>query len=423
MTMNFRSHIFSSLIFFFSFLLSISANAFYTNYNSILMGDLSAGMGGAGTGLLGDVSSAGYYNPGTLAFLRGKSFSAAVGVYKKIDTEYGEQNDFTKAALKVNLGFFRSLPASTGSVISWRDYKLGLSIAVPFYDSYRGDISSVGDQVTTINYTDESLWVGGVISKKVNPTTSFGLTLYYTAENQVRSVNDRSVPTSATAQFFTSERTLTSNSIVPVFGYFQKVTPNLSGGISLRLRGLPLSTTGSYFENYTDVANPANSTAFNKLDIPGQVQIPSKLSFGYSYWIYPNLLWTGSLDFYEALTYDDFELANYSTHIEQLFTTNGSMGLEWAYKSWLKFRTGIFTNFSSVPDPQVGIYHFQPEHVDQLGFSANFVLIAQKNISYTFGGYYTGGKGQSLQRINQAYQVIPVTKQVFTMLVGTSFSL
>jgi hypothetical protein len=50
------------------------------------------------------------------------------------------------------------------------------------------------------------------------------------------------------------------------------------------------------------------------------------------------------------------------------------------------------------------------------------LALRSENIEYTFGGYYTGGRGRSVQRINQAYEVVPKVVNVFTMLVGTSYS-
>ena len=61
------------------------------------------------------------------------------------------------------------------------------------------------------------------------------------------------------------------------------------------------------------------------------------------------------------------------------------------------------------------------DRVDLLGWSANVTLISKERIRTTFGGYYNVGRGKSIQRMNQEYQIIPKTQQVFTMLVATSY--
>src|SRR5690606_11686754 len=135
-----------------------------------------AGMGGAGTALVGDVAASPYYNPATLGFLEASAFSAAVGVYKKFDTLYGEEEDFTAAPLRVNQGFFRSLPSSVGSALKFEDWILALSIVVPDYDNFKGDLYNRNQSVTTLSFIDESLWVGGSISKKTSESEALGLT-------------------------------------------------------------------------------------------------------------------------------------------------------------------------------------------------------------------------------------------------------
>lgn len=139
--------------------------AAFSNYNSILIGDQAAGMGGAYTALHNDASALAWYNPATLALLEGQSFSAAVGIYKKFDTQYGLAEDITKSALKVNQGFFRSLLSSTGSVVHYRDflneylrdYTLALSIVKPEYENYTGYITPTADHKNTLSVTVKSL--------------------------------------------------------------------------------------------------------------------------------------------------------------------------------------------------------------------------------------------------------------------------
>lgn len=181
-------------------------------------------MGGAASAVVGDTSAAAFYNPATLARLNGASFSAAVGIYKKFDTVYGEEEDFTKAPLRVNQGFFRSLPASTGNVIRLGDYVFGLSILVPDYDSYKGDLFKKGDNATTLSFVDESLWVGPSISKEISTTESVGITAYYTARNFIRSSTDLQYESGTKATLFNQEKTITENALVFVFGYYKQLS-------------------------------------------------------------------------------------------------------------------------------------------------------------------------------------------------------
>jgi len=398
------------------------ARAAFSNYNSILIGDQAAGMGGAATAMTEDASAAAWYNPATLAKLQGQSFSAAVGIYKKFDTQYGKSEDLTKATTRVNQGFFRALPSSTGSIIRpeevLSDWTLALSILVPEYDSFKGDVNSTDNNNSSLTLVDEQIWVGLGAGKMISSDESLGVTLYYTARSLDKSLIDQT--SSPTVKTFEEEKSLTQNAVVAIVGYHQDVRDDLRWGFSWRLPCLPVAGKASYHSSYYEAGGSINSV--NKSDINTTVHIPSKLSSGVAMdFMEKRLTVAADLSYYGADSYLDMEEASVAEYIEHRQTLNGSLGFEYKVRDWIKLRWGAFTNLSSHPAPAVGKVKGQGDHVDQLGFAAN-VAVKSRNIQYTFGGYYTGGQGESVQRINQNYEVISKTQQVFTMLVGTSYS-
>lgn len=381
-------------------------------------------MGGAYTAMDQDASAMAWYNPATLAFLRGQSFSAAVGIYKKFDTVYGFSEDITKASMRVNQGFFRALPSSTGSIVRSKDflpdYTIALSIVTPEYENYKGDIASTPTNSSSLTVVDESLWVGSGISKKISERESVGLSIYYTARSYQQSVSDRTFSTTS-KQIYTEEREFTQNGIVPILGYFYRWGPRLRFGASVRFSSIHIAGRGSYFDSTIDSTSSAASTdrSFSALD--SKTRIPSRISFGISGRPLDELWLSADLSYYGKEQYEDVLESTVSSKVEHLNVLNGSLGGELALRPWLKARLGVFTNFSSHPDPDASKVHATGDRVDQLGFSANLAL-RSGGIQYTFGGYYTGGRGRSVQRINQQYEVVPKAIQVFTMLVGTSYS-
>lgn len=406
------------------FLIGISINSFaaYSNYNSILLGDQSAGMGGAATAVVGDTSAAAFYNPATLARLNGASFSAAVGIYKKFDTVYGEEEDFTKAPLRVNQGFFRSLPASTGNVIRLGEYVFGLSILVPDYDSYKGDLYKKGDNATTLAFVDESLWVGPSISKEISPTESMGITAYYTARNFIRSSTDLVYADQNKATLFNQEKTITENALVFVLGYYKQFSEKWSTGLTIRPKAMRISGTATLFQSKTSIDIAANKMLVenkNDPDKASRVVIPGKLTMGVSYVPDRATVWAMDVSLHEGVSYIDLEDELLGKRVSQKAVWNVSLGVEKALIEWLRVRLGLFTNFSSHNDPDPTLMQLQEDKVDMLGFSANLVFMAGKRIGYTFGGYYTGGRGKSSQYIQGNYEVITKTQHVFTMLVGS----
>lgn len=409
---------------FVSLMIQIKSEAAFSNYNSILLGDQAAGMGGAASAVVGDTSAASFYNPATLAQMNGASFSAAVGIYKKFDTVYGEEEDFTKAPLRVNQGFFRSLPASTGNVIRLGDYVFGLSILVPDYDSYKGDLYKKGDNASTLTFVDESLWVGASIAKEVSNSESFGITAYYTARNYIKTSTDLLYETSNKATLFTQEKNITENGLVFILGYYNQLSERWTLGATLRPAAMRVSGKATFFESKTNIDTTSNLLQVetkNEPDKATRVVIPGKASLGVSFRPNKATVFAADVSLYEGYSYIDMEDERIGTRISHKSIWNVSLGMERALIEWLKLRMGVFTNFSSHNDPDATLMQLQEDKVDMIGFSANLVFIAGKRIGYTFGGYYTGGRGKSSQYIQRNYDIVTKTQHVFTMLVGTAF--
>lgn len=400
----------------------------FKNENSLVVGDLSAGMGGAAVAVVGDSAGAPYYNPATLAFLDGQAFSAAVGIYKKFDMLYGKEEDLTQAPLRMNQGFFRSLPASTGSVIRWEklpDWTMAFSVVVPDYEQFKGDLRNDGQNISTLNYTDESLWVGGSLSRRISPSESMGLTVYYTARNFTRTANDRTQVSANHSILYTNEKTLTENALVPTLGYYKLINDKWSWGVSARLPAFKIQARATIYESLIDADGGLGTVTQTSTNIPeraARVFIPAKLTMGVSWRPDPTLLLAADVSLREGKSYGEVVDYDKSIYLRHQAIWNAAFGVEKQFVEWLRGRMGLYTNFSSQPNPEEGKGMIYEDRVDMLGFSANFVFIAGQKISYTFGGYYVGGRGRSLQRINQLETVVPKTTHVFTMLVGTSFS-
>lgn len=407
-----------------SLLMGLTGWGAYSNYNSILLGDQAAGLAGAATALVGDTSSAAFYNPATLARLNGASFSAAVGIYKKFDTKYGAEDDFTKASLRVNQGFFRSLPASTGNVIRVGEFVLGLSILVPDYDSYKGDLYKKDNNVSNLSYVDESLWVGPSVSREISETESIGITAYYTARNFMQSNTDLVYDSSTMATMYTKEKTVTENALVFVLGYFNQINDDWGVGVSLRPKAMRVAGVANLFESNTQIDTTSDVLLVqnrNNPDKATRVVIPGKISVGATYRPDNATLFSWDISLHEGTSYVDLEDEQLGRTVNHRAVYNFSMGYERALVEWLRLRMGFFTNFSSHKEPDVNLTQQQDDKVDMMGFSANVVFIAGKRIGYTFGGYYTGGTGRSSQYIQKKYDIVAKTQHIFTMLVGTAF--
>jgi long-subunit fatty acid transport protein len=412
--------IFALLVFF-----SSGAWAAFSNYNSILIGDQAAGMAGATTAMVGDSSACAFYNPASCALLKGKSFSAAVGIYKKYDTIYGDNVDLTKAGLRMNQGFFRPLPSSTGSIVRFKDFMpdwtFSLSIVTPEYDTFQGDLYNSNNSKTTLSFTDESLWVGPSISRRISSREAVGVTIYYTARSYSKALTDRTFVSSTQSKIYEEQKSLTQNAIVAILGYQLAISKVWRLGASIRLPSMHVAGSAVYFDNTLDSGTTLSTNNLPSLD--SKSHIPAKYTLGIAYEEPGSIAMDFDISTYSHENYRDMEsdVVGVSEELEHRSIINTSFGMEFYFKKWLKMRIGAFTNFSSHPDPDVTKVRGQGDHLDQLGWASNLAMESGP-ITYTFGGYYTGGRGQSAQRINQSMGLVSKTQQVFTMLVGTSYA-
>lgn len=413
-----------SSIFFISFLSLISlltltqeAQADYGNYNSILIGERAAGMGGAYTALTNDPSGSPYYNPASLSRMEGNSLSAAVSIYNKYDTSYDETNDFGQAPLRVNRGAFKPIPSSSGTVHSFKNFAFAISIIFPDFEAYNGIITSTSKEVSTLNLRDESLWVGGSLAFNASHEDAFGLSMYYTSRNYSRSVTDRSKGTINTVS--NEEKNYTHNSIVYVLGYYRPLTQNWTIGLSHRFQSLPISGTGNYFSS--TVSTQPSETLVNQIDLHSNTMIPPKTSLGIAYEEPKKETYSVDISFYDSEKYQDIDFTQGYQIVRHKPIWNINLGYENYLKEWLAMRLGLYSNFSSfdkVPDSPTELV---PDHIDMWGFSTNFAIFTSKQSSITLGGYYTGGKGYSIQTVDHILKKVPKSLQIFSFLVGTSY--
>lgn len=408
-------------------LFSVSAKGAYSNYNSMLVGNQAAGMGGAYTALSKDSSALAFYNPASLGFATNSSASASASVYKKFDTKYGDLDQFSTASLRVNQGFFRGVPSASGSVLTYEKLNAAFSIVVPDYDTFGGEIRSTETSVSLLSVLDESLWVGGGIGVQLSQLnedwdsdTAIGVTLYYTARNYSRTVRERIITGGTEALVMSEEKNLLGNSLIAILG-IQSRKQNFSWGMSLRLPSVQINGTGSFFKSVVNT-NPFSSVSENHPSVTTLTKTPTKVTLGAAW--FADEQWTFAIDLsgYGQESYQDMtEPGTTADEIHHRAVANLNLGAEHQINRWLTLRMGAFTNFSSHDEPSASPTVRQSDRIDQLGWSANLGIETREKFIFTFGGYYTGGRGQSVQLLDQTLTRVPKSQQVFTMLVGTAF--
>lgn len=408
-----------TLIFFCGF--GTPSRADFGNYNLILIGSQAAGMGGAYTALSGDPSACSFYNPATLSRMEGASFAATANLYNKYDTSFSNTTNVSDSTLKLNRGSFQAIPAAAGSAISFGHFALGMSILTPDYDIYSGDLSLASNPNATsfLNYKDQSLWVGGNLAINFTDDFSAGMTVYYTSRDFQRSVSDQTT-TGSNTKFTYENKAYTSNNVVYVLGAYYKLNSHWSLGLSWRAPSIQLSGDGSFYRSILDTSVSALTQITALRNITSLTHIPQKAAAGVSYEIPKKFTLAFDVAYYGTDGFRDFVDPIAGEQISYRSIVNGAIGMETYLRSWMALRTGIFSNFSSHPEiSDNGVR--QGDHIDMLGFSANLAIFAGKT-SFTFGGYFTGGSGQSTEQLGQQIVVAPKAQYIYSLLVSSAYS-
>lgn len=410
------------MLLFFWFYCHDSIGA-YSNYNSVLIGSRAAGLAGAFSALSGDPSASPFYNPATTILMPGNSLSAAVNVYNKYETNVGEAGDFSDAPQRINQGYFRSLPSASSSILGFKSFSFGLSILVPDYDFYSGQVKGSGGTVSFLHRVDESLWAGTTFSARLTEKDGIGFSLYYTARSFSRTVSDRVSTGGGTGSIVTNEeKQITANSLVPILGYHRKLSETWSFGVAYRPPSLPIAGEGTYYKA-TTTTSPFSTVIINRGNLRAITKIPAKFSFGFAREIKNTNTLSIDLQFYEGLAYRDLpEVSEGADQIEHRPVMNFAIGYEEILQEWLTIRFGVFSNLSSHRNPDAALGVRQGTNVDMSGFSANMTILTPQKTSFTFGGYYSAGTGQATEFIGQKIATVQESQQVFTMLVATGFA-
>ena len=392
----------------------------YSNYNSVLIGQEASGLGGAYTALSGDPAASSFYNPATLTQMNGSTLSATVSSYQKLNTTFGDEDNFNSDPTRVNKGFFEPVPSSAGSVISYGHYALAFSILIPDYSTFSGELESNDNITSFLNFTDESLWVGGSLAFNLSKQLALGMSFYYTARKFQRSVSDQ-LKNGTDVEATIEDKNFTQNSLVYIFGLLHKTSPNWSVGLSIRPPSIPISGEGSFFQSNIDTS-PDTFEEFSFSDLKAETRIPLKASLGVAYRIPQKYTLSFDLSYYGKEKYQDLDLEVASDFIEHTVTLNFAVGFEYFFESWLSGRIGYFTNASSHPTIDTNLDQRQGDHINMKGVSANMTYHSSQYTQFTFGGYWTGGTGESFQQIGKDFAVVRKSLNIFTMLIGSSYS-
>lgn len=369
------------------------------HYNNILIGDRSAGLGGAYTAVSDDPAGL-YYNPAGIVHAIGSNVSGSMSALHKTSTTY-------ENALGGTFDWKRNssvlLPNYFGVFQSLGKGKIGFSYAVT--DSILEDQdqtfknipgTSVSTYIINYNHQNTTYKIGPSYAFSINDKLSAGATLYGHLRSQ-ELINNQITYISNDTYYEWKNRYLYSEEtgINPVLGLMWEPLDKFSVGLSLRKTFIIDSASqtqstckGAETVIYSSV-NFCQSNELSRSDDKNSAkrEYPLEITTGIAWFPNDRLLIGGDLSYYsatdEALTYAKTAVVNFSVGVEYYLNS------DWA------LRTGIYSNFANTPDLSTsGVSGVQPEHVDMFGLSFSMSHFS-RNSALSFGISTMRGNGKA----------------------------
>lgn len=406
-------------------LLAQPAHADDGNYQNYVIGERSAGMGGAGASLATGAEAC-YYNPAGLALAPANSISLSASLYgfhrRTVKDGWfpGEDTD---------IDTFMSIPSTFGAVVKpTADLVLAFSAFVPD-KQYTSDLAAfprepgVGDE-HFFRYTldDQTIWLGPTAAYRLTPRWSVGLSVFATYRQF-----------SQTIDYFLIDYGYSSTSDVRFTAF------SLLGEVGVRYDpdskwsfGLMMQSPSIHLQGHSDLFVKNESTTMVGLgyftDGSARNDLPAAIRAGLS-WQEPRRYAVAfDANYHFPVTYDRISgIDNWGDQMSLTVKRNAvldvNLGAEYYVLPGYPLRAGVFTSFSSSPETSVESSGYEDNHIDKYGITlgvgretANTTLGV--GVSYVFGT----GRGVGLANTPSGLATALVDEDDSYLLINLSSS-
>lgn len=363
---------------FLSLLISpylVKAQAFSTGY----VGEKSNGMGGAGTGIVLDASSAGT-NPGSISFLNGNSIivGGAVGIS---NIAYLDANNNTLSRSKNGLG----TPFHLGYAFGTKDsssflskFKFAIGATTPYGGDIRWDKDWTG-KFSIVNKKLVAIAVASVVSYKISDKLSLGGS--FVASHSTLHVQN-AVPVSPDANVVMDFK---SRGFGFGGGIFYKPTEKLSLGLSY----VSQVNNKSYEGKAVFTVPSSLADQFPSGDVSTKSSVPQIISLGTGYKLNDKLLLAFDINYSVWKCFDStifvFEAATSTSAVSSIRIPNEykntvSLRLGAQYKITDKITARAGTSFEQTPIPSENVYPETPD-ANRINLTAGGSYVLNKHFS------------------------------------------
>ncbi|MBI4208152.1 MAG: outer membrane protein transport protein [Deltaproteobacteria bacterium] len=389
------------------------------NYQNYVVGERAAGMGGAYTAF-SESAEGTLYNPGGIVFSKESQISLSANIARW--TQGTIENGITIDSLKkdLDLSALQVIPASSVALRVSKESAMALSFYTPDSISYAGDEELVEggiDALLSYRVNDSLLLAGPSYSLKINETLGVGGSLFYAYRRFLRETFIIGSTATAFQQVF-SKSEYNYGGLLAILGAKWRMSPVLDLGfavrsVSWRLHGAGESLSSTTTEAEVSATNPSKTVLEDlEVDLP----LPWKFTLGIGYHDNQRFSVGGDVSLYLpndfAAVHDPQGRAS-DAFIKQELTVNGNVGMEYRFRPLWSFRGGLFTNFSSAPDVEVG------GSTTQIDYYGGVASVAYERAHYTtqFGVQTAYGSGDTLV----SSEINDLSLLHVTVMIATSF--
>jgi len=405
-------------------LLAATAWATDSKYQTYIVGDRAAGMGGAVVSIADSVDAC-YYNPAGLTEVKSSTVSLSANLYGW-QLYHIENGLFPGENVQGNS--FVTIPSTMGGIWKYNpELSLAFSVLVPDRATYNEMIAYKDSQhLYQFNIDDQSIWVGPSAAYKFCPELSLGVSLFgiYRSYSEYESLFYEDYDAS-----YAESRKFNDVALAAVLGVQYRPGHDWSIGLTLQPPTGHIYDNGRTMEHILGRDVLSNNYYYTD-NVKTDNQLPTKIALGVGRQVKGNYAFGLDLTYHLPTSYDlqqwDVLGEEKYVRIVRAPVLDVNLGGEYYIYKIYPVRAGFYTGFSSVPDvDEDETDNYASANVDTYGLTFS-VGREVKNVALNVGINYIFGRGYDLgYKLNDknvpVQTVVNAWEQQILFTVNTSY--
>jgi len=364
-----------------------------SKYQTYIVGDRAAGMGGAVVSIADSVDAC-YYNPAGLTLAKANTISLSANLYGfqlyHVDNGLFPGED-------VRGDSFVTIPSTMGGI--WKygpDLSLAFSALVPDRSSFNEIVAYDNSQhLYQLNVDDQTLWVGPSAAYQLTPSLSLGASLFgvYRSYNEYLSLFYEDFDDS-----YARGRKFNDVALAAILGMQYRPGADWSIGLTFQ------PPTGHIYDNGKTMEhilgrNVVSNNFYYTEDVNTDNQLPTKIALGIGRQVQGDYAFGLDLTYHLPTSYNLQQWQSISQEQQYARVVRApvldlNLGGEYYIQKTYPVRAGFYTGFSSVSQVDVND-NYASANVDTYGLTLS-VGREVKNVAFNVGINYIFGRGYDL---------------------------